>query len=304
MALIVFTSAAGSPGVTTTGVGLALTWPRPVLLVEADPTGGSAVLAGYFRGSTSHPAGLIDLAWADRQGSLAATLPELTMPIPDSQAVLLPGVRAHGQSRSLTGVWESLTATLKGLESTGQDVLVDAGRLGLTGSPEPLIFGADLTLLTVRTDLVALSAARSWAETLRSGFDQVGAAGRLGLLLVGDGRPYGAREVSKVLQLPVTAALPWDPDGAAVFSRGATPPRRFDRSPLTRGLRAAAAAIDATVNRTRDSLETATVGGAGREAAARSEIPQEPADLAELPLFAADPRPPRPGRAGCGPGSR
>ena len=49
MALIVLTSAAGSPGVTTTAVGLALTWPRPVLLVEADPTGGSAVLAGYFR---------------------------------------------------------------------------------------------------------------------------------------------------------------------------------------------------------------------------------------------------------------
>ncbi len=76
-----------------------------------------------------------------------------------------------GSPDSLVGLWESLTATLKGLESTGQDVLVDAGRLGLTGSPEPLIFGADLTLLTVRTDLVALSAARSWAETLRRGFD-------------------------------------------------------------------------------------------------------------------------------------
>jgi len=260
MALIVLTSAAGSPGVTTTAVGLGLIWPRPVLLVEADPTGGSAVLAGYFRGSTSHPTGLIDLAWADRHGSLAEALPGLTMPIPDSQAALLPGVRAHGQSRSLTGVWESLTAALKGLESTGQDVLVDAGRLGLTGSPEPLIFGADLTLLVVRTDLVALSAARSWAETLRSRFDQGGGAGRLGLLLVGDGRPYRAREVSKALQLPVTAGLPWDPDGAAVFSRGATPPRRFDRSPLIRGLRAAGAAIDATVNRTQDSLETATAG--------------------------------------------
>src|SRR6188472_228780 len=135
MALIVLASAAGSPGVTTTAVGLALSWPRPVLLVEADPTGGSAILAGYFRGGTAHPAGLIDLAWADRQGSLAAALPGLTLPIPDSQASLLPGIRAHGQSRSLTGLWESLISTLKGLEQTGQDVIVDAGRLGLTGSP-------------------------------------------------------------------------------------------------------------------------------------------------------------------------
>ena len=34
MAVICLTSASGSPGVTTTAVGLALCWPRPVLLVE------------------------------------------------------------------------------------------------------------------------------------------------------------------------------------------------------------------------------------------------------------------------------
>ena len=40
MAVIVLVSASGSPGVTTAAVGLALSWPRPVLLVEADPTAG------------------------------------------------------------------------------------------------------------------------------------------------------------------------------------------------------------------------------------------------------------------------
>jgi hypothetical protein len=53
MALIVLTSASGSPGVTTTALGLALTWVRPVLLVEADPTGGSGSPAGYFRGQAA-----------------------------------------------------------------------------------------------------------------------------------------------------------------------------------------------------------------------------------------------------------
>ena len=46
MAVVCLTSASGSPGVTTTAVGIAFCWPRPVLLVEADPTGGSGVLAG------------------------------------------------------------------------------------------------------------------------------------------------------------------------------------------------------------------------------------------------------------------
>ena len=37
MAIVCLTSASGSPGVTTTAVGMAFSWPRPVLLVEADP---------------------------------------------------------------------------------------------------------------------------------------------------------------------------------------------------------------------------------------------------------------------------
>lgn len=55
MALVTLVSAAGSPGVTTTGLGLALCWPRPVVLVEADPAGSSALAAGYFRGRLIMP---------------------------------------------------------------------------------------------------------------------------------------------------------------------------------------------------------------------------------------------------------
>jgi hypothetical protein len=258
---------------------LALTWPRPVLLVEADPTGGSAVLAGYFRGTAAHPGGLIDVVWAHRHGSLAAALQEATVPLPGSSVSLLPGVRTHAQARSLTGVWEPLAATLRtlvsggadgtGVDGTGQDVIVDAGRLGLEGWPEPLIFAADLMLLTVRTDLVALSGARSWAETLRDGFDRAGAASRLGLLLVGDGRPYRSREVAKVLQVPVTASLAWDPAGAAVFGHGSQPPKRFDTSPLPRSLKAAGTAIEAGIAASRAAVgepvlgEPARVGGLG-----------------------------------------
>lgn len=255
MALMVLTSASGSPGVTTTALGLALCWPRPSLLVEADPSGGSGILAGYFHGDVAPVGGLIDLALAHRDGALDDAIAAATMPIPGTAVQLLPGIRGHTQARSMIPLWQPLTGALQALERTGQDVIVDAGRLGLTGCPEPLIHGADLTLLLTRTTLPALAGARSWAQSLREQFERHGAGPNLGVLLVGDGQPYRAREVAKVLQIPVTAVLAWDESAAAVFSRGATAPKRFASSALLRGLRAAAAAIQAVLATNRADLD-------------------------------------------------
>jgi hypothetical protein len=262
MAVIVLASAAGSPGVTTSALGLALTWPRPVLLVEADPTGGSAMLAGFFRGTLAQTKGLIDLAWAHREGLLVEALAELPMPIPDSSAALLPGIRSHTQASSLTTLWEPLAAALKELDRTDRDVIIDAGRLGMIGSPEPLIYAADLMLLVMRSDLVALAAARSRTETLPTGFDELGATARVRVLLVGEGRPYSARDVAKVLGLPVAAALAWQEAEAAVFSRGAALLRRFDGRALPRSLRSARAAIESAIGA--DAAQIAARGGTGR----------------------------------------
>ncbi|HET7477083.1 MAG TPA: hypothetical protein VFJ97_13810 [Dermatophilaceae bacterium] len=257
MAVIVLCSASGSPGTTTSALALALTWPRPVLLVEADPTGGSAVFAGYLRAESAPTGSLIDLALASRHGRLTEAVAQATTKLPgrpESMVSLLPGTRAHGQARSLLPLWESLSAELKALEATGQDVIVDAGRLGLSGSPEPLLYGADLALMVIRSDLVSLSAARSWAETLRTGFASVGAASSLGLLLVGEGKPYSARDVRKVLQIPVTAPLAWDQEAADVFAKGSTAPRRFDSSQLVRSLKAATTSIQSTLVANRAQL--------------------------------------------------
>mgnify|MGYP001179600499 FL=1 len=258
MALIVLTSASGSPGVTTTALGLALTWVRPVLLVEADPTGGSGLLAGYFRGQAAPSQSLIDLAFAHRAGGLAQAIPAVSMHVPDTSVTMIAGTTTHGQARSLESLWEPLAAVFKGLDALGQDVIVDAGRLGLAGAPEPLLFASDLCLLVTRTDLVALSGARSWAQTLRGGFEQRGAGPSLALLTVGEGRPYRAREVSKVLQLPILASLAWDEDAAAVFSHGGTAPRGFDRSPLLRSLRTTGDAARSQISRSRAQLTGTT----------------------------------------------
>ena len=106
MPVFTIASVSGSLGVTTLSVGLALTWPRPVVLVEADPSGGSAILAGYCTG-VARP-GLSELVLAHRHHQLAEELPSRLFPLADSNASLLPGLRAHQQAASLLGVWDAL----------------------------------------------------------------------------------------------------------------------------------------------------------------------------------------------------
>src|SRR3954454_8425541 len=192
MAVIALASAAGSPGVTTPAVGLAFAWPRPVLLVEADPTGSSGILAGFLRGTRQYDAGLIELALAPV--AVADALAEVARPIEGSTVSFIAGTRSHAQAAGLRELWGPLAQALADLDSTGQDVIVDGGRLGLSGSPEPLLNAADLALLVTRTSLPALAAARSWAETIRrpdSGWRQGRAPPARG------GPPHPAGEVSK-----------------------------------------------------------------------------------------------------------
>lgn len=282
MATIVLTSASGSPGVTTTALGLAFSWPRPVLLVEADPTGGSGVLAGYFQGMVEPGAGLIDLALAHRQGTLAETLPQVVQNWPPSTVSLLSGIRSHDQARSLVSLWEPLTSVLHDLRRNGQDVLVDAGRLGLAGWPAPLVMASDLTLLLTRNSLPALAGARSWANTLRSSYESSGATNRFGVLLVDEAgrwpktpgrgggagvarvRPYSERQVAKTLQTSVLAALPWAPESADTYSHGAPQPRKWHHCPLARAYAAAGEAIRARLDANAAALQS-HLGATGTE---------------------------------------
>lgn len=257
MAVIALCSASGSPGVTTTALGLALLWPRPVLLIEADPTGGSAILAGYFRGIRAYDQGLVELALSSAE--VADLLPRTAQPIVDSStAAFIAGTRAHTQAAALDGLWRPLTSALHELESTGQDVIVDCGRLGLAGWPEPLLAEADLSLMLCRTHLPAISAARSWAEAAQRGHP---AWSHPAVLLVGEGQPYSAKEVSGALALPVLNVLADDPESAAVLHRGESTPARFDRSRLMRSLHAAISTIHATVSAHRAELASEVYSG-------------------------------------------
>jgi hypothetical protein len=249
MAVVALASASGSPGVTTTALGLALLWPRPVLLVEADPTGGSGLLAGYFRGTREYDGGLIELALT--ANNLSDALADVARPIEGTTVSFVAGTRSHTQASALRDLWAPLAETLGELETTGQDVIVDAGRLGLHGSPQQLLDAADLSLLVSRTTLPHLSALRSWAEAVqRPALDWHQSA----VLLIGEGQPYSAHDVTAAVNLPVLAPLADDPESAAVFSRGAQPPKRFETRPLARALTAAIASIHSTITRRRNEL--------------------------------------------------
>ena len=278
MALIVLASASGSPGVTTTALAFTLNWHRPVLLVDASPDGASGVFAGYFRGAQEPTGGLINLALAQRDGTLVEALPRETLILdPDAPAEksawFLPGIRSHEQAPSMLPLWEPLAEQLRALDRNGQDVIVDAGRLGLVGWPQPLIAASDLTLLVTRNSLPALAGARSWAKALRDKFATVGGLSRLGALLVDeDGRwptvptvvprvrPYTARQIAKALQIPAVASVDWDPEVAEIYSHGARKPRKFESSGLLRSYRAGAASVHAILVANRAALAP-TIGG-------------------------------------------
>src|SRR5680860_1265382 len=229
MALIVLASASGSPGVTTTALAFTLNWHRPALLVEAAPDGASGVFAGYFRGAQEPTGGLINLALAQRDGTLVEALPRETLILdPDAPAEksagFLPGIRSHEQAPSMLPLWEPLAEQLRALDRNGQDVTV--GGLSRLGA---LLVDEDGRWPTVPAVVPRV-------------------------------RPYTARQIAKALQIPVVASVDWDPEVAEVYSHGARKPRKFESSGLLRSYRACAASIH-SILATNQAALAPTIGG-------------------------------------------
>ena len=219
MSVIVLTSACGAPGVTTTTLGLAITWERPAIAVEADPVGGSSMLAGYFRGFREPTQSVVDLLLAHRNGRLAEQFPLSLVPVEGTNASVLPGPRSHAQARSALDLWEPLSMIWRTLQAE-TDVLVDAGRLGMESAPAPLLRLADMVLLVTRSDLPSLAAAKQWTEQVAENRTAHPESPEWTILLIGGGHPYTSREVEDVLGLTVVSTLSLDAKGASAYSAG------------------------------------------------------------------------------------
>ncbi len=228
MAVFGLVSAGGAPGVTTTGLGLALEWPNQVLLIDADPVGGSAILAGYFGGTVAHPGTLVELWSAHRQGALEAAVREMPLRLSET-ASLIPGPAGAAQVGGLRDLWPALAVQVRSLSQCGVDVLIDLGRLGHTHLATPLLRGCDEVLLVLRSDLPSVAAA--------SAADLSGDV-PVRVVVVGPSRPYSSSSVASVVKRPVAFEVPWAPEEAAVLSHGTAEPKRGRR--LRQGLRQAA----------------------------------------------------------------
>lgn len=248
MTTLVLTSAAGAPGVTTTALGLALTWPAEVTLVDADRDASHAILAGYLAGQSPHGLGIQGLLHAHRERrDLERALTENRIALPprpadarhpseDPPRWFVPGFTHLGSVDHVSGVWGSL---LEAQRSISGDVIVDAGRTSHDGLPESLLAMADRVGLVCRTSLVGLAALRLHLPGL---LDKA-APGSVGLVLVGPGRPYASREVADQFGVPVLAEIGWAPREADDLHHGVPLTHTWRRTSLARGYQRAGTAL-------------------------------------------------------------
>lgn len=218
-----------SCGATTLGVAQAATWPagRRVLLVELDPAGGTLAAASGWAAEPS----LVSLAAAARRNSDPEAIWEHCQHLPGGGAVLAAPAGAE-QVRSAAGMLAGLLARLGELDA---DVLVDVGRLDATAPMPSIATGAGRVVLVARPRLADLHALATFVEARTVGASRL-EAGRVGLVLVGDG-PYPDDEVTGALGIEVLGRLPWDPQAAELLASLPGSDRQLRLSPLVRAAR-------------------------------------------------------------------
>jgi hypothetical protein len=226
----------GSPGTTTAAVAMALGWPRPVLLVEADPAGGS-IGFGYGQGIDMQDRGLLGAHLAARHGDPSAALWNNVVGLAQDRW-LLPGVAEPRQTSTID--YPALAGTLAGL---GVDVLVDAGRFPGPGRIDALPAGSDRVLVVMRSTLAGVHTAQTAATAAIAACGAT--SGVVGSVIVGTGRPYPETDVGAAMRdvAPVSWCIAWDPAAAAVITDGSPVSRRWTTCPLLRSAARLATAL-------------------------------------------------------------
>jgi hypothetical protein len=235
-------SAKGSPGATTAMLALALTWPRPTVLIEADLAGGD-LRAGFLQTKAPAARDLLGFALATRRGP--ANVADFALAVEDGSVWVVPGLTDPSQREAVLAVWPQVVASANGV---GRDVFLDAGRLDSGWS---LVSGAQpsVILLVLAPTLAGVDRAYPIANRLRDASADGQGAARLGLLAVGDG-PYSPSELAAALELPVLGVLPADDRGAQALSAG----RIDQRSLFLRAARGVASELARSIDPSGDLL--------------------------------------------------
>lgn len=259
MTLVALLSLKGSPGVTTTSLGLAACWPdweQPVV-VECDPAGGD--LLGRFRLETSP--GLVSLVAAGRHSAEPGLVWQHTQRLPGGIPVVVGPAGADQARAALAQVGVGDEGVLRrAADRVGSAVIADCGRFAGDTAVIDIMQAADVALLLSRAQDDALS----HVATLLA--HAPGWSRGVAFVLVGAG--YPTAEVADALGVRVSARIPDDPRGAAALA--GRPVRRSANSPspLLRAL--------GPIARSLAQQAAAQHRPAPRDAAAQTEVLRDP----------------------------
>lgn len=222
--MVTLCSLSGAPGVTTTALALASTWPTEDVtrVVEADASGGD--IAAWWRLPVWN--GVIDLAAASRPGQDHDHEDEQRF-----VQILPGGVRVCVAPASAERTMDALaliTQHPKIMTSWTGVTLVDLGRV----SPESQIMAlseeAAVTVVVTSGDLAQLKRLEETAPSLRKG-------AQLGVVVVGPSR--STHEIEQAIGIPVWGHLPWDRKTADVLTGRRDSVGRLHRRPLVTAAR-------------------------------------------------------------------
>lgn len=246
--LISLASVKGSPGVTSTALALAAVWPRPVVLLEADPSGGDLA----YRCTTVHCGpvaanqGLLQLAAAVRGG-----LPGAGVVVDEAQLLacgvnLVQGVTRAGQARAFAGLWPTIASACVDAEV---DVIADLGRLDRTSPVMPLAEHSTYLLTVAAATLESVMHLREDVQDLMGTLARAGAIPVCPVLVGPDARAGRDRaDLDSLLDdagiaARPTLSLPNDPKALARLEQGESPSGRLGRTLLMRGAKTLVASL-------------------------------------------------------------
>ncbi|MGJ9414320.1 hypothetical protein ACHAAC_16580 [Aeromicrobium sp. CF4.19] len=220
MALLTLASAKGSPGVTTAAMLFGALWPRPSVVLEADPSGGDIALRmpAADGAALDSQMGLSSLVAAGRKSLYPALVDVHAQRLVGGQKVMV-GVATPEQARGITQ-WDTLGRLFA--ELPGHDTIADLGRVG-AGTPQNSLVEASaacvLVVDTLPSNVVHL---RERIRRLQETFGRMSGPALSVVVVAPPKRSRAVREVREALEkseLDVGAVhhLAYDPAGAAFF---------------------------------------------------------------------------------------
>lgn len=238
----------GSPGVTSLCLALAATWPRTVILLEADPAGGD--LAFRCRAATGGPLhgdrGLVKLATSVRTGAATQDAVLEQAQLLSCGVNVVQGAMAATQTRGLRGgLWAAIA---RACVAGDVDVIADLGRQDAESGVLPLIQACGTLLPVATTTLESITHATHGAGELIGSLRSPGAV-HVQPVLVGpedtagrDCADFGDMLERSGIRAAATMPFLFGPKALVRLEGGERAGGRFARTPLLRSAAAIAAA--------------------------------------------------------------